>query len=163
MTAPHEGAVGDARQRHDSHDNLPPMEEVNAMLAGEPPAPQAAALTLEAANELVGDDIEFWMSNPFLTEQMRLDKVLFWLSRISADRSSADYTRRIQAEASAQGRSEALSVAAAILQRIVGYWEGRPLTHHGDHIHADLVDALRAIEADAEHNRADRIENEGAQ
>ena len=58
----------------------------------------------------------------------------------------------IRAEAAVAARAEALTVAASLLERVVDYWDGRPLTHHGDHLHADLLDALRAIKADAEHN-----------
>jgi hypothetical protein len=49
-------------------------------------------------------------------------------------------------------RAEALDVAATYLDRVVDYWEGRPLTHHGVHIHADLCEVLAAIRSDANHN-----------
>lgn len=51
-------------------------------------------------------------------------------------------------------RAEALSVAAGLLRVVVDYWDGRPVRGHGEHIYADLRDALRVIERDAEHNRA---------
>ena len=38
-----------------------------------------------------------------------------------------------------------LAVAEYLLRQVVDYWDGRPLTHHGDHIYADLLDVLRAI------------------
>jgi hypothetical protein len=41
-------------------------------------------LSLDAANDLVGDDIDYWMRNPFLTPEMRVEKVLWWLSSATA-------------------------------------------------------------------------------
>jgi hypothetical protein len=55
-----------------------------------------------------------------------------------------------EARAMAAARGEALTVAAISLQRIVDYWDGRPLSAgHGVHLYADLLDVLRAIKADA--------------
>ena len=53
----------------------------------------------------------------------------------------------------AQARAEALEVAALMLSKVVDYWDGRPVTMHGQHIYADLRDVLAGIEADAAHNR----------
>lgn len=58
----------------------------------------------------------------------------------------------IVAAREAAARAEALSVAAVSLQRIVDYWDGRPLRGHGDHIYAHLVAVLEVIDADAAHN-----------
>lgn len=63
----------------------------------------------------------------------------------------ADETRR--EDPADGGRAEGLEAAAILLRRIADYWDGRPLAGHGAHIYADLMDALRAIEADAAHNR----------
>lgn len=41
-------------------------------------------LRLEEADALVGDDIAYWMSNPFLDGEMRTAKVLFWLNQLSS-------------------------------------------------------------------------------
>lgn len=38
-----------------------------------------------------------------------------------------------------------LAVARDLLQKVADYWEGRPCTHHGDQIMADLLAVLRAI------------------
>lgn len=54
-----------------------------------------------------------------------------------------------------KGRAEGLTGAAISLQRIVDYWDGRPLRMHGEHIHADVLDVLRAIRADASRLLAD--------
>lgn len=51
-------------------------------------------------------------------------------------------------------RAEGLAVAKSLLRKVVAYWDGRPLAHHGDHIYADLRDVLRAI------TPADRTETE---
>ena len=42
-------------------------------------------------------------------------------------------------------RGEGLALAADLLRKVVDYWDGRPTTHHGDHIYADLRDVLKAI------------------
>jgi hypothetical protein len=55
--------------------------------------------------------------------------------------------------ARAEGRAEALEVAALLLGKVRDYWAGRPVEHHGHHIYADMLDVLRGIEADARHNR----------
>lgn len=41
--------------------------------------------------------------------------------------------------------ADGLAVAERLLRQVVDYWDGRPLTHHGDHIYADMCDVLRAI------------------
>ena len=56
--------------------------------------------------------------------------------------------RRREIEATAN----TLAVAGVLLGKVADYWDGRPLTHHGDHIYADLVDVLRAVRADEQHN-----------
>lgn len=54
-------------------------------------------------------------------------------------------------------RADALAICAALLRKVVDYWDGRPLsTGHGVHLYADLVDVLRAIEADRDHNRQEQ-------
>lgn len=52
-----------------------------------------------------------------------------------------------------EGIAEGLSVAAISLRRVFDYWEGRPLTMHGQHLWSDFRAVLDAIERDAEHNR----------
>ena len=56
--------------------------------------------------------------------------------------------RRREIEATAN----TLAVAGVLLGKVADYWDGRPLTHHGAHIYADLTDVLRAIRADEQHN-----------
>lgn len=59
------------------------------------------------------------------------------------------------AEHDAQVRAEALDVCAALLDRVVTYWGGRPLSAgHGVNLYADVRDVLRGIERDRDHNRA---------
>jgi alkanesulfonate monooxygenase SsuD/methylene tetrahydromethanopterin reductase-like flavin-dependent oxidoreductase (luciferase family) len=41
--------------------------------------------------------------------------------------------------------ADGLAIAQRLLEAVRDYWDGRPLTHHGQHIHADLMDVLRAI------------------
>ena len=69
-------------------------------------------------------------------------------------RKAADALAPLLAGWLAEARAEALDVAAALLGRVVDYWDGRPTQHHGHHIEADLRDVLRAIERDRDHNRA---------
>lgn len=44
-------------------------------------AEKAESLTVEQASEIVGDDIAFWLSNPFMTPEMQIEKVCWWISR----------------------------------------------------------------------------------
>lgn len=63
--------------------------------------------------------------------------------------------RGLLAEHDAQVRAEALDVCAALLDRVVTYWGGRPLSAgHGVNLYADVRDVLRGIERDRDHNRA---------
>lgn len=39
------------------------------------------SLTVKQASELVGDDIAFWLGNPFMTPDMLAEKVAWWVSR----------------------------------------------------------------------------------
>lgn len=50
-------------------------------------------------------------------------------------------------------RADALAVCAALLGKVLDYWDGRPSATIGQHIKADLRDVLRAIEGDLDHNR----------
>lgn len=93
-------------------------------------APQSA---VEQASELVRDDIASWIGNPFMTPEMLTGKAAFWVS---------------------EAHSECIKTAADLLGKVVDYWEGRPLTHHGEHIYADLRDVLLALTpADGEESR----------
>lgn len=44
-----------------------------------------ASLTVEQASELVGDDIAYWLSNPFMTPDMLAEKVAWWVTRARAN------------------------------------------------------------------------------
>jgi hypothetical protein len=46
------------------------------------PDNELPAMTIEDAGRLLGDDIEYWMSNPFMSPEMRTEKVLWWLTRM---------------------------------------------------------------------------------
>lgn len=98
-----------------------------------------------------------------LTDAEREALWVIWESGVEDDAELAGLfffaVASIAAAREAAARAEALSVAASLLERVVDYWDGRPLTHHGDHIHADLVDALRGIKADAEHNMPEHRPN----
>ena len=59
---------------------------------------------------------------------------------------------REKREVAQRARTEALGICAALLGKVVDYWDGRPTEHHGHHIEADLRDVLRAIEADRDHD-----------
>lgn len=37
-------------------------------------------MTVEKVNELVGDDIAYWLGNPFMTSEMLAYKVCWWVS-----------------------------------------------------------------------------------
>ena len=39
-----------------------------------------SALTIAEANELVGDDIAYWLGNPFMTPELLAEKVCWWLA-----------------------------------------------------------------------------------
>ena len=39
------------------------------------------SLTVEEASELVGDDIAYWLANPFMTPDMLAEKAAWWISR----------------------------------------------------------------------------------
>lgn len=40
--------------------------------------------TLEEWNEILGDDILYWMENPFLDGELRTSKVVWWLNKAGA-------------------------------------------------------------------------------
>ena len=44
-----------------------------------------------------------------------------------------------------KAREDGLAVAETLLRKVADYWLGRPLSGHGAHIYADLIDVLRAI------------------
>jgi hypothetical protein len=44
-----------------------------------------------------------------------------------------------------EARTEGVEAVTTLLRKVVDYWDGRPTTHHGDHIYADLRDVLRAF------------------
>lgn len=41
--------------------------------------------TADEWNALLGDDIAYWMGNPFLSPEMRTDKVVWWLNKAAAE------------------------------------------------------------------------------
>lgn len=59
-------------------------------------------------------------------------------------------------------RADALAVCAALLGKVLDYWDGRPSASIGQHIEADLRDVLRAIEGDRDHNRTRVLPPEGS-
>lgn len=50
----------------------------------------------------------------------------------------------------AEGRHDALVVVGGLLDKLIDYWDGRPLRLHGDHIYADIADITQAVHRDAE-------------
>jgi hypothetical protein len=40
-----------------------------------------AALTLDQASEIVGDDIAYWLNNPFMDREAIAQKVCWWIAR----------------------------------------------------------------------------------
>lgn len=47
-------------------------------------------LTVDQANALVGDDITYWLANPFTTPDMLAEKVCWWIGRALVARPTAD-------------------------------------------------------------------------
>lgn len=49
---------------------------------GEAPSVEKdASLTLAEASEIVGDDIAYWLNNPFLDREAVAEKVCFWVAQ----------------------------------------------------------------------------------
>jgi hypothetical protein len=52
--------------------------------AGAHPAENEASLTIEQASDLVGDDIAYWLNNPFMDRDAIASKVCWWITKARA-------------------------------------------------------------------------------
>lgn len=85
-----------------------------------------------------------------------------WLGR-NHDAACNEHAREVERIIAAREdavRREALGVAALLLRKVADYWDGRPLSLHGSHIYSDLLDVLRAIEADSRIRPVERTGSE---
>ncbi len=48
----------------------------------------AAELTLAEASDLVGDDIAYWLNNPFVDREAIAQKVCWWIARAAQSKES---------------------------------------------------------------------------
>lgn len=44
----------------------------------------SGSLTIDQASDLVGDDIAYWLNNPFMDRESIAAKVCWWISRAAA-------------------------------------------------------------------------------
>jgi len=59
------------------------------------------ALTLAEANSVVGDDIAYWVDNPFMPPELVVEKVCWWVTRAMQAPRLADPTGSSEPVASA--------------------------------------------------------------